>query len=41
MGKDLNLTDEKKKDLPAAPRADGTEAVTGEPVDEPRRTPRA
>jgi len=32
--------DDDKKDLPAAPRADGTEAVTGEPVDEPRRTPR-
>lgn len=32
--------DDEKKDLPAAPRADGAETVTGEPVDEPRRTPR-
>ncbi|CAB4956688.1 unannotated protein [freshwater metagenome] len=29
--------DDDKKDLPSAHHADGTEAVTGEPVDEPRR----
>jgi sec-independent protein translocase protein TatA len=33
--------DEDKKDLPAAPQADGTETVTGKPVDESRRAPRA
>lgn len=33
--------DDEKKDLPAAPQADATETVTGEPVDEQRRAPRA
>lgn len=33
--------DDEKKDLPAAPRDAGEEHVTGEPVDEQRRTPRA
>ncbi|MDO9410158.1 twin-arginine translocase TatA/TatE family subunit [Patulibacter sp.] len=39
--KSVTSGDDDKKDLPSAQHADGTEAVTGEPVDEPRRTPRA
>lgn len=33
--------DDETKDLPAASQADGTETVTGKPVDEQRRAPRA
>lgn len=33
--------DDDEKDLPAAPEADAAETVTGEPVDERHRAPRA